>query len=150
MAAAGRGFTTHNVSMTLPFEPVPKGRPRFKVMCNHVQAFTPPKTKAFENSVGYYYKGASNSYMFEQGVPITVSIEFGMAVPASYSKKRRGEMLDGVILHTVKPDVDNLVKAILDGLNGIAFHDDAQITALHVSKRYVQSPHIYINIHETL
>lgn len=138
----------HTVSIAMPFEPVPKGRPRFSIIHGHIHTHTPPKTKAFENSVAYYYKGASNSYKFEQGTPLTVSIDFGMPIPKSATKKRKEGMLAGVICHTVKPDVDNLVKAVLDGLNGIAWHDDAQITQLNISKGYAREPHIYINIHE--
>ena len=35
-----------------------------------------------------------------------------------------------------RPDIDNLAKAVIDGLNGIAFNDDAQIADLHVTKKY--------------
>lgn len=35
-----------------------------------------------------------------------------------------------------QPDVDNIVKIVLDALNGLAWHDDAQVTFLAVSKEY--------------
>ena len=57
-------------------------------------------------------------------------------------------MLQGLLNHVVKPDLDNLVKAVLDALNDLAWHDDAQIIELHVSKKYVESPNIHINITE--
>ena len=57
-------------------------------------------------------------------------------------------MINDLIHHAVKPDLDNLVKSVLDALNDVAWHDDAQIVELHVSKHYVSSPHIYITIHE--
>lgn len=136
------------VKMALPFEPVPKGRPRFHVMRGRVATFTPYKTKVFENNVADYYKSASKGVSYAKGVPIIVSIEFGMAVPQSTSKKRAGLMLSDNIKHTVKPDVDNLVKAVFDALNGVAWYDDAQIVALNVSKKYVESPHIYITIQD--
>lgn len=138
-----------SVSMALPFEPTPKGRPIFKARYNKFLAITPPKTKAFEMQVAFYYRGAADGYTFPKGTPITVSIEFGMRIPASTSKKRREAMLRGEIHHVIKPDIDNLTKAVLDGLNGVAWYDDSQITELHVFKRYVQSPNIYITIHET-
>ena len=73
---------------------------------------------------------------------------FGMKVPISLTKKAKADMLEGRRQHIVKPDLDNLVKAVLDGLNGIAWHDDAQIVELHISKKYVQSPHIFLSLHE--
>ena len=57
-------------------------------------------------------------------------------------------MLDGLVKHTVKPDIDNLTKAVLDALNGLAWYDDAQIVELNASKTYVEDPHILINIHD--
>jgi Holliday junction resolvase RusA-like endonuclease len=36
-----------------------------------------------------------------------------------------------------KPDVDNLAKAILDALNGVAYEDDSQVYSLEVQKWYV-------------
>lgn len=137
------------VSMAMPFVPTPKGRPRFKCKYNRVFTYTPMATKRFENQVANYYQEEGNGYQFPKGTPITVSIEFGMPIPISTSKKKTEEMLRGAIQHTVKPDLDNLVKSILDALNGIAWYDDAQITELHISKKYVQHPHIYITIHET-
>lgn len=137
------------VQMALPFEPVPKGRPRFHVFRGRVHTFTPQKTKEFEYCVAEYYKGAAGGCYFAKGVPITVSMIFGMPMPASTSKKRKADMLEDIIKHTVKPDCDNLIKAILDALNGVAWYDDAQIVTLHVQKKYVETPNIYITIHET-
>lgn len=77
-----------------------------------------------------------------------VAVTFGMKVPVSLTKKVKTDMLEGRKQHTVKPDLDNLVKAILDALNGVAWHDDAQVVELHISKQYVRSPHIFLSIHE--
>jgi crossover junction endodeoxyribonuclease RusA len=38
-------------------------------------------------------------------------------------------------------DIDNLAKSFMDGLNGIAWHDDRQVMALTVRKVYVDSVH---------
>ena len=38
--------------------------------------------------------------------------------------------------HTVKPDVDNLVKLVLDSLNGIVYQDDKQVARLELIKVY--------------
>lgn len=134
-----------SVELTFPLEPVPKGRPRFSVHYNHVQTHTPPKTKRFEQDVALLYI-QSNSPKFEKGTPIEVSIEFGMTIPNSTTKKKKNDMLQGLIHHTVKPDLDNLTKAVLDGLNDVAWHDDSQIVELNVRKIYVEKPYIQISI----
>lgn len=33
-----------------------------------------------------------------------------------------------------KPDIDNILKALLDGLNGVAYLDDKQVIAINISK----------------
>lgn len=136
-----------SIDLAIPLEPTPKGRPRFNVHYNYVSAHTPPKTKRFEQDLALYFI-QSNAPKFDKGVPLKVSIVFGMAIPSSTSKKKRNEMLQGLLNHVVKPDLDNLVKAVLDALNDLAWHDDAQIIELHVSKKYVESPNIHINITE--
>ena len=136
------------IAFAFPFEPVAKGRPRFRVCGKFVQAYTPGKTKQFEKRIAEYYKTATGAERFEEDVPIVVSINFGMKIPVSLTKKAKQEMLEGKRQHNVKPDLDNLAKSVLDALNGIAWHDDAQIVELHLGKTYVQSPHIFIQIHK--
>jgi Holliday junction resolvase RusA-like endonuclease len=62
----------------------------------------------------------------EQGA-VLVYANFRIARPASVRR-----------LHpTVAPDLDKLVRAVLDGLIGVAFRDDAQVVRLDAGKRYV-------------
>lgn len=37
---------------------------------------------------------------------------------------------------TSRPDVDNYAKLVLDALNGIAWHDDAQVVSLSILKAW--------------
>ena len=46
-------------------------------------------------------------------------------------------MFKGEMLPTKKPDVDNIIKIILDSLNGLAYKDDVQIVACTCQKLYV-------------
>lgn len=57
-------------------------------------------------------------------------------------------MLNNEISPTKKPDIDNIVKIILDALNKIAFKDDNQITKLDVEKKYDTVERIYVKIEE--
>ena len=52
--------------------------------------------------------------------------------------------------YTKKPDADNLAKAILDALNGVAYPDDAQIVTLTVRKRYGEADMVHVLIEEEL
>ena len=57
-------------------------------------------------------------------------------------------MLENSISPTKKPDIDNIVKVILDSMNKFAFKDDIQITKLEVEKRYGIEEKICIKIEE--
>ena len=136
------------ISIMFPTIPQPKLRPRFAIVHGHVETYTPAKTKVFEAYVAAYYKKMTEGYKFDQGTPLAVTILFAMPVPSSKTKKTKKDMIDGRIQHTVKPDLDNLSKALLDALNGVAWHDDSQIVQLNVQKIYSEQPHIFLSIHE--
>lgn len=55
-------------------------------------------------------------------------------------------------LHTSKPDFDNVLKAILDALNGIAWKDDAQVCGMFQSRKWIadgsEQPHVVIEWYE--
>ncbi|KIN37582.1 hypothetical protein B4070_2540 [Bacillus subtilis] len=64
----------------------------------------------------------------------------------SFSKKKVAEAEQGLLRPSKKPDVDNYIKGIKDGLNKVIWHDDSQIVDLHVSKYYSQNPRIEIQV----
>ena len=55
-------------------------------------------------------------------------------------------------LHTAKPDIDNVLKAVLDALNGIAWKDDAQVCGMFQSRKWIaaggEEPHVVIEWYE--
>ena len=107
-------------TFTIPGKPHAKQRPRFNRKTGH--AFTPDKTVSFENTVRGY--GLENfTTPIEGPVRLTVLATFEPA--KSWSKKKTVEHLNRP--HTQKPDLDNIVKAIKDGLNRVAYRDDGQV-----------------------
>lgn len=120
----------------IPGEPQGKGRPRF-TRSGHT--YTPDKTTAYEGIVRYLYTQQCDG-MFPKDCPLVVTIEAVFATPKSDSVRKRQEKLCGLLRPTKKPDTDNLAKIICDALNGVVYYDDAQITTLHVIKRYGVEP----------
>lgn len=118
----------------------PQGKARPVVVTGH--AYTPHKTVAYERSIRKAYPGT----MYPAGVPLRISLLAAFMVPKRATKKARAEMLAGRIRPTKRPDCDNIAKAVLDALNGIAYHDDAQIVGLSISKRYGEVPGVTIEI----
>ena len=112
-----------------PFEPVSKGRPRF--FRGH--AYTPKTTQEYEKNISEYYQSQTDDF-YETA--IKVKLVFNMPIPKSTTKKNRQLIAAGMIKCTVKKDIDNLSKAVIDGCLGVAYKDDRQITKLTAIKKY--------------
>lgn len=83
--------------------------------------------------------------------PVRLSFTAFMPIPASASKKRREAMQAGKIGHTVKPDVDNLSKQLLDAMTRLRFwDDDRQVVELVARKRYDESPRWAVEVSENV
>ena len=73
-----------------------------------------------------------------QDGPLKLTLVHAKQVPASWSKKRKAAALAEVYA-TGMPDLDNVVKAILDGLNRIAWRDDSQVAVIAASRIHVSN-----------
>lgn len=103
-----------NVSFTVDITPLPQPRPR--VVRNH--AFEPKRITDYKNAI------ATVAKIHMQGKPPMSGL---VQVSMAFRKNRRlGSRLYG--------DIDNLVKAVLDALNGICFSDDALVVRLFTEK----------------
>lgn len=119
------------ITFEIPGKPFAKQRPRFSR--RNGRAFTPKDTISFEQTVGTI---AAQHFPQPLEGPIHVKI-FATFEPAkSWSKKKTQDHLGRY--HTQRPDLDNIEKAILDGLNRIAFADDSQVA--WVEKRKIWGP----------
>ena len=78
--------------------------------------------------------------------PIYVETTFYMPIPKSLSIKKRN-LLNGTFCD-VGGDMDNLLKALWDSLNGYAYVDDKQIVWSQEKKIYSFEPRIEILIKE--
>ena len=116
-------------AFTIPGPPVGKERPRV----TGKRTFTPPRTRAYEEWTRLH---ARNARVQPLEGPLKVTVTWAKQVPASWSKKRKAAALAGVYV-TGTPDLDNVVKAVSDALNGIAYADDALVAVLHASRVYV-------------
>ena len=124
-------------------DPVGKGRPRF-TRSGH--AYTPEKTVTYERKVAVACRLAMREGSLEP-FECAVSVRIGafFPIPKSATKAKRASALQGLIRPS-KPDIDNVTKAILDGCNGLAYRDDAQIQELHVEKLYDERPRVEVSI----
>ena len=125
----------------VPGDPCGQGRPLFSTKDNITRAIDRPKSRNYKAFVKEIAAGAIEKcgWMYTE-LPIYIEICAFMAVPSSYSKKRKNDCYKWREHPCKKPDIDNIFKIITDALSGIAYKDDKQITDVLMHKRYVQGP----------
>ena len=136
------------ITFTVPGSPQGKMRPRVVKRGNFVQTYTPDKTVNYENLVKLMYGQEAKGRVFDREKSLRVLIVALYDIPQSTSKKRAELMRIGEIRPTKKPDLDNVAKIICDALNGVAYHDDAQVVDLKVVKYYSDTPCVTVTIEE--
>lgn len=126
------------IEFTIYAEPVAKARARAGA---GGRFYTPKKTSDYETIVAMQAKIA-----MEGRAPIDsaccLSLAFHIPMPKSWSQKKRAQAISGEIKHTSKPDLDNLIKAVKDGLNGIVWVDDSQVVRVVAEKKYSENPRV--------
>lgn len=135
------------IMFTVYGDPVAKGRPRFAKRGNFVQTYTPEKTKTYESEVAMMAKAAMGASEALEGA-LEAFIYVTFSIPASYSKKRSEACLSGLEKHTKKPDLDNVVKSVVDGMDKIVFLNDSQITSIHATKVYGEIAKVEVMVRE--
>lgn len=133
------------IRFTIPGEPKGKGRPRFNRATG--RSYTPSGTVEYENLVKLFFN-QSCADKFPDDAQLKMHLDMYYSIPKSASKKKRIGMGSGAIRPTKKPDIDNILKAVADSLNGIAYKDDSQIVAVECFKYYSDEPRVEVLIKE--
>jgi Holliday junction resolvase RusA-like endonuclease len=107
-------------------DPVPKARARTVRKGGRTWSFTPKRVVVWEKTVK---EEAAKHFTQPLPGPIQVSMIFYMDRPQSRRKD---------IWVPTTPDLDNLEKAVLDALNGVAYVDDRFVVAKNAQKRYIR------------
>lgn len=125
-----------------------KPQPKERAIVNTYskKAYTPDATAAYEKEVARQWK-LQNKNTTLQG-PLKMTLLMCFAVPKSDSKKKRQQKLDDEIKHTIRPDASNVLKAIEDGLNGVAYHDDSQLVEIYMRKMYAEEGYVVVELEE--
>lgn len=131
------------IRFTVNWAPVAQPRQRHSGKVSYVPADHP--IHAFKMAVHLASSGEVMKLMAHGGMllgPVVVVLEFVMPRPKRLKKGGRAPC-------GVKPDADNLAKAVLDVLNGRVYKDDGQVCNLTVLKWYAGSdekPHANVAV----
>lgn len=122
-----------HVRFSVPGKAVGKARARVALRRGTVVAYTPAETRRYEAAVR-----AAAALAVREPIdgPVAVRIDVSFCPPPSWSKRRREEAVALGLPHAGRPDLDNVIKSVLDGLSGIAFADDRQVVEIVAAKKY--------------
>lgn len=103
---------------SIPGRPQAKERPRVR---RDGRSYTAPNTAKAEKAIKEMYDGPKFTG------PVAITITFT-------NDKTEVYIQDALWDSPVRADIDNLVKLVLDGLQGVAFEDDKRVVRVEVEK----------------
>lgn len=112
-----------------------KDRPR---MTKGGHVYTAKATEDFEDKVQWHFRRAVHGPIVPLEGPVSVTIKAYHPTPKSAPKRTILQMLAAILRPLVKPDIDNVIKLVLDALNGLGYKDDKQVVELHAYKFYME------------
>ena len=114
-------------------DPQGKARPRFSQKSGTV--YTPTKTVKYERKIRDAYIEAGGQQIPEDCY-VAIHVTAYFKIPKSYTKGKRVFCQNNILRPAKKPDVDNVLKAVMDALNRTAYADDKQVIAVSCRKYY--------------
>lgn len=119
-----------------------KGRPRFM---RNGHTYTDKNTVAYEKAIKNAYLRLSR-YISLKSIRISIYVCF--APNKSDSKRNRAIKLSNEQAPKKKPDIDNVIKVVLDALNNVAYKDDTQVNEVHVERHFSSDEKLIICLTE--
>ena len=125
------------IEIKIPGEPVPKGRPRFRVSkTGYVMTYTPQKTQKEEARIKSIFRQIQNINIHNFPLKTVESMDIVWFFKRPQRLNRKKDPSER-IPHTKKPDMDNLLKLTWDAMKDIILVDDSNVYKLTMEKYYV-------------
>ncbi|HRU09756.1 MAG TPA: RusA family crossover junction endodeoxyribonuclease [Thermoanaerobaculia bacterium] len=128
------------LTFAIPGTPIPQARSRHRVVklrngATFAQQYDPAESRIWKATVAEFAARAMAGQRPIEG-PVSVELVFMFLPTASWSKRKLAELRTaGELARPVKPDLDNLIKGVVDGMKGIVFRDDGQIWSYGHSRK---------------
>lgn len=129
------------MQFTVPGLPQGKGRARF----GNGRTYTPAKTVAYEGLIALAGQQAMEDRKLVEN-PVYLIVDAYFPIPKSWTKARKQKAATSLVWHVGKPDGDNILKAVGDGLNGIVWKDDSQVAFAKITKQYAEVPRLVVSV----
>ena len=120
----------------------PQQRPRHRVVTAKngrvfAQTYEARESRDFKATLHYLAQKEleeSGQFMIEGACSIHVSVR--VPIPKSLSAVKKKNIAEGHVRPERKPDVDNILKAVMDALTGVLYSDDKLVVYASVEKAY--------------
>jgi len=141
----------------LALEPIALPRARHALRGKFVSSYYPKEIEQKFNEYTKAIKGAFTALSIVEreniseivkntptGLKIALSVVFRLCPASSLSKKKKNALYGSE--HNKKPDLDNLIKMVIDRMSGIFYKDDNVIYEIHARKEYAEVSGIEITL----
>lgn len=128
----------------IPGTPIPQGS---KSVYRGRAVEANPKTKAWRKTMCKHHLKTSQAL----GAPLILG-PFQASIRFVFTEPKSGALYQGTLtpIHAVKPDLDKLVRAVMDSLTtGCIIEDDARCNRLEATKEYGDAPGVHIHLTQT-
>jgi Holliday junction resolvase RusA-like endonuclease len=124
-----------------------QGRPRACKRGKHAGVYEAAEDAQYKRNVAAQIVARPPPYVGPK-IPVFLEVTFYMPRPQEHFSAKGPVKENFVNLRpTVKPDLDNMLKAVKDAMTGIVWHDDSQVVSETVSKFYADTkPLIVIEV----
>lgn len=140
--------------LTFTLTGAPEGKARPRTQLRGGRPFTPRSTTAYELRV----RAAALVALENTPRPLYPWQVVELAIVAVHQRPVRrpasvlvSDWTCGLVARSGKPDADNVLKAIADGLNGVAYTDDAQVGRVVVETYYAElggQPRVVVQVRQ--
>ncbi|KYG89014.1 hypothetical protein A0U40_13385 [[Bacillus] sp. KCTC 13219] len=137
------------IQFVIPGKVQAQERPRFSRAGKGVRTHDAPKSRNYKEWVRLIAMQNKPPEPLQGALRLEVDIY--VMPPKKYHTKPKQALINcGELRPVTKPDADNLVKGIKDGMNGIIWGDDAQIVELVARKWYSMEPRAEIKVQQLI
>ena len=142
---------SRSFSFIVPGEVRGQGRPRTTIRGGYASIYDSPEDKANKHNIQLYASEAMRAAVDDSLIDsplkgISIAIDCYVRVPESMSKKKKEMAYRGEILPLRKPDLDNVMKAVLDACNGVVWRDDKEVTKAQICRYYSDMPRLVVRV----
>lgn len=129
-----------SVSFFVPGVPVPQGSKRHVgrgILVESSRALAP-----WRSTVQLAARQAHSGPLIDG--PVEVFCEFTFPRPKRHYRANGDLREDAPYRHSSRPDLDKLLRSVLDALSGVVIRDDGQVSVLRGGKRYGDEPGVEV------